>query len=106
MSEYTWQIVLTDEMIAALDECQFFLIEELELSVEIAIGIRDKILDTIESLHNQAFIGQVEPYLKDKNYEYRRLIYSHYKIIYRVEGDFVYVTDVFDSRKNPEKMKG
>lgn len=37
---------------------------------------------------------------------HRRLIESHYKIIYRVVGEYIYVTDIFDSRQDPEKMKG
>jgi len=34
-----------------------------------------------------------------------RLIESHYKIIYRVTEEFIYITDIFDSRQDPDKMK-
>jgi hypothetical protein len=37
---------------------------------------------------------------------HRRLVESHYKIIYRVVGEYIYVTDIFDSRQDPDKMKG
>ena len=36
-----------------------------------------------------------------------KLVYTeHYKIIYRVVGEYIYVTDIFDSRQDPDKMKG
>lgn len=38
--------------------------------------------------------------------EHRRIIEGHYKIIYRVEGQAIYITDIFDSRQDPNKMKG
>jgi len=37
---------------------------------------------------------------------HRRAIEGHFKIIYRVEGETIYVTDFFDSRQDPAKMKG
>ena len=37
---------------------------------------------------------------------HRRLIESHFKIIYRVIGDCIYITDIFDSRQDADKMKG
>jgi hypothetical protein len=49
--------------------------------------------------------GQHEPYLKNLNKGHRRLIEGHFKIIYRIEGDYIYVTDFFDARQDPEKMK-
>lgn len=37
---------------------------------------------------------------------HRRIIEGNYKIIYRVEGENIYITDIFDSRQNPDKMRG
>jgi hypothetical protein len=37
---------------------------------------------------------------------HRRLIEGNFKIVYRVDGDVVYVTDIFDSRQDPDKVKG
>ena len=59
--------------------------------------------DSLSTTHGQ---GQVEPQLEHLGKEHRRLIEGHFKIIYRVEGSTVYVTDIFDSRQNPEKMHG
>jgi mRNA-degrading endonuclease RelE of RelBE toxin-antitoxin system len=51
------------------------------------------------------FIGQQEEYLAHLNKGHRRLIEGNYKIIYRVQDDVIYVTDIFDSRQDPAKMK-
>jgi Txe/YoeB family toxin of Txe-Axe toxin-antitoxin module len=106
MAEKKFKVVLTDQMLDALEECLNFLQEDLELSAEMVEGIGDKIIMSLEPLQYQAYIGQIEPYLIDIGKEYRRLIYSHYKIIYRVDNDYVYVVDVFDTNKNPDKMRG
>ena len=51
-------------------------------------------------------MGQKEEYLEHLGQSHRRIIENHYKIIYRVEGEIIYVTDIFDSRQDPAKMKG
>ena len=68
--------------------------------------IRNRILDRADTLLLQPNQGQKEPYLEHLNLDYRRIIESHYKIIYRVVGETIYITDVFDSRQDPDKMKG
>lgn len=37
--------------------------------------------------------------------EYRKLIFSHYIIIYRVSSKKIYINKVFDTRQNPLKLK-
>lgn len=65
-----------------------------------------EVLDRVESLGFTALHGQLEPSLSGEGKGHRRLIEGHFKIIYRVEDETVYVTDIFDSRQHPEKMKG
>jgi len=65
-----------------------------------------EVLKRIESLGSTALHGQIEPSLSSEGKGHRRLVEGHFKIIYRLEGDMVYVTDIFDSRQNPHKMKG
>lgn len=64
---------------------------------------KTKLLRTLPNL------GPVEPYMKDLYNEGHRylLIPPHYKIIYLVykEQNAVLITDIFDTRQNPEKMK-
>jgi hypothetical protein len=51
-------------------------------------------------------IGQREEYLEHMGQLHRRIIEGNYKIIYRQEGEVIYVTDIFDSRQDPAKMGG
>ena len=39
-------------------------------------------------------------------FEYRRLVVGNFKIIYRIEGEVIYVTDTFDARQDPKRMQG
>ena len=36
--------------------------------------------------------------------EFRRAIFKHYKIIYKVTDNFIYILQIFDTRQNPNKM--
>jgi mRNA-degrading endonuclease RelE of RelBE toxin-antitoxin system len=38
--------------------------------------------------------------------QHRRLIVGNYKIIYLIEDDVVYISDIFDTRQDPKKMNG
>lgn len=47
-------------------------------------------------------IGSIEPSLENTGYEYRRLVIKPYfKVIYIVEGDNIYLTDIWDTRRDP-----
>jgi plasmid stabilization system protein ParE len=49
--------------------------------------------------------GQLEPYLQHLGEGHRRLVVAHFKVIYRIEGRTVFITDIFDARQDPRKMK-
>lgn len=70
------------------------------------IAISDRILDTAEALLKQPFMGQEEPMLEYLGSGHRRLIVGHCNIIYKVVDEYIYNTDIFDSRQDSEKMKG
>ncbi len=50
--------------------------------------------------------GQYEPYLSKLKQGHRRLVEGNFKIVYRVEGNTIYIVDFFDSRDDHNKMKG
>lgn len=58
-------------------------------------------------LKKQPTIGQVEELLKERKENFRYWVYKNYKIIYWVNRDQnrIEITDVFDTRQNPKKMK-
>lgn len=77
-----------------------------EVGKEKALSIRKEILDKADNLKEYPKQGQKEEYLTHLNQSHRRIIYSHYKIIYLIEETKIIVTDIFDSRQDPQKMQG
>ncbi|MPM04019.1 hypothetical protein SDC9_50286 [bioreactor metagenome] len=75
-------------------------------SIAIAKGIIEDVLNTkqIESFPQS---GTIESNLKKSGKEYRYILRGHnkYKIIYRITSTVIYITDVFDCRKDPSSMK-
>ncbi len=96
------KLVYTEQALVSFEEALEFI--ALDVSYEKLIEIRDKILDTADTLLLQPFSGQREYLLE--HLDHRRLVEGHYKIIYRVVDEYIYITDIFDSRQDPAKMKG
>ena len=74
-------------------------------SIDVAKKIKSEIDIAILKLKDFPEAGQIEEYMAQFGKPYRRLVTSHYKIIYRIDGDIVFITDVFDSRQSPLKIK-
>ena len=66
--------------------------------------ITNKILDDIEWLKDNPHGGQYEPLLDHLDLGHRRKVSGNYKIIYRIIDDLIFVSDIFDSRQDPEEM--
>ena len=97
------KLVYTEQALISLEELLEFI--ATKVSHEKIIEIRDQILDRADTLLLQPLKGQKEPFLEHLGLGHRRLVESHYKIIYRVIDEYIYVTDIFDSRQDPDKMK-
>ncbi len=98
------KLVYTEQALVSLEEALSFL--SPKVSHKKLIEIRDEILDAADGLLLHPLQGQEEPYLKHLGLGHRRLVVRHYKIIYRIIGEVIYITDVFDSREDPDKVKG
>lgn len=98
------KLVYTEQALDSLEEALNFIAPKV--SHEKLIEIRDSILDKADTLLLHPLKGQKETFLGHLGLDHRRLIEGHYKIIYRVIGEYIYITDIFDSRQDPEKMKG
>ncbi len=73
-----------------------------EKSFEYIVALANEI-----NLLEEGFIAIGAKY-KSKRYpeiEYRKLISSHYLIIYRTKGKKVYINKIFDARQSPKKLK-
>ncbi len=70
-------------------------------SFEIIYGI----IEETDILKNHPYIGSIEEQLLKLRRKYRKLIYGHYKIIYSVRENRIYIHTIFDTRQNPNKLK-
>ena len=96
------KLVYTEQAIESLQECLNFF--PPDVPAEKVNEIRDRILDKADKLLDNPLIGQKEEYLDHLGLSHRRIIEGNYKIIYRVEGEVIFITDIFDTRQDPSKM--
>ncbi len=74
-------------------------------SVSIARKLVKEIVQSTLRLQKFPYIGKKENLLADRKNEYRFIVERHYKIIYWIEGNYIKIAAVFDSRQNPQKIK-
>jgi len=74
-------------------------------SIDSALDIYQKIKNKSNTLITLPFRGRIVPELEFHNIlTYRELIFSPWRIIYRIESNIVYVVSVFDGRRNIEDL--
>lgn len=76
----------------------------LAASNRVAEQIRKSIFNATRVLVKQALSGRLEENLEILQEGHRYIVAGNYKIIYRIIGSDVYITDVFDCRQNPKKI--
>ncbi len=78
-----------------------------EASIRIAQKIVKEIILSTSILSTQPHIGTPESLLKDREQVFRYLVHKNYKIIYwhNKEKNRIDISDVFDTRQNPIKLK-
>lgn len=68
--------------------------------------LRKKIVEISKLLSKNPKMGREEDYLKGLGQGHRYVLLDKFhKLIYRIIKPFIYITDVFDTRQNPDKMK-
>ena len=74
-------------------------------SIDIALNVLYQIKEKAESLINFPERGRIVPELKFHNIEnYREMIVTPWRIIYRIDNNKVYVIAIFDGRRNFEDI--
>lgn len=86
------------------------LVESVELTLQRASATKraeviDRVLDELGQLLQHPGAGQIEPWLEGATHEYRRLVVGRFKVIYRIDGNRILVTDIFDTRQDPRRMR-
>ena len=72
-------------------------------SIKAANKIYNDILDATDSLAVFPQMASIEPDVSDYDEEYRSLVVQkHFKIIYFVECDSIYIAAIWDCRRNPQ----
>ena len=67
--------------------------------------IRKEVVSRTLVLKQQPNLGQIEENLKELDQGHRYLVVGNYKVIYKIEGKIIYITDVFDTRQDPSNIK-
>ena len=98
------KLVYTEQALKSLEELLEFIASQ-NVEKKVILQIRNQILDRADLLIKNPSSGRREVYLEHLGLNHRRVIISHYKIIYRVIDQKIYVTDIFDTRQDPQKMK-
>ncbi len=97
------QIIWTNFAIAELKN--IYLYYYIVAGETVADKIRKSIFNATAPLTKQHFIDTIEENLIELKQGHRYLLSGNYKIIYRVINNDIFITDVFDCRQNPKKMK-
>lgn len=100
------KVVITEQSLKRLENSLRFYLKELQIPKTKVVKMKNRLIGKATNLSKNPLKGQYEPYLSKLKQGHRRLIEGNFKIIYRVEGDTIYIVDFFDSRDDPKKMKG
>ena len=74
-------------------------------SIEAATNIYNDIIDEADGLIQFPEMAAVEPILIDYTHIYRSLIVRKlFKVVYRIEGETIFIVAVFDCRQDPQKL--
>jgi plasmid stabilization system protein ParE len=98
-------VVITDEAHQRLEKELNFLVQVRQLPEFKALQLGKKLLKKAVSLSQHPYMGQEEPFLITLNQGHKRLMEGDFKIIYFIENNTVYVTNFFNTRRDPESMK-
>lgn len=101
----TFEIIWSEFAENQLDEIYDYY--QKKASPRIAKKLIKEIINEPNKLINSPLIGQEEEFLKQRKIQYRYLVFKNYKLIYSVdiENGYIKITDVFDTRQNPQKIK-
>lgn len=73
--------------------------------IKVARQIVDRIIRRTDLLTSNPRIGQCEELLKQYLEKFRYLVEGNYKIIYWFDDNQVFISSVFDCRRNPIRME-
>lgn len=75
-------------------------------SKQVADDIKNGIIQKSKSLREFPEMGSIDEHLSYLKSGHRKLIEGNYKIVYRITDSVIFITDIFDTRQDPEKQTG
>lgn len=73
--------------------------------VKVAKAITQQIRHTFKQLLIFPYLGAVIPEMEGMPYPYRSIVaHPHFKVIYRVEGEVIFIVSIWDCRQQPERL--
>ncbi len=93
------RIVWSNLAAASLKEIYIYYKERT--GIRTATKIKKNIFSETRRLIEHPNCGQIEMNLVDLVQEHRYILSKHHKIVYRIIGDEILITDIFDSRRDP-----
>lgn len=100
------KLTLTETSLSQLEKSLRFMLEEQGVPKAKVRLIKSSLVKKAKGLSKTCLQHQQEPMLSHLGQGHRRIVEGHFKIIYYISHGVVYVTDFFDTRRDPEKMKG
>ncbi len=97
------QVIWTNFAISELKN--IYIYYKIVANVKVASKIKKNIFDAAKIIVKRPLIGVIEENLIELKQNHRYVVEGNYKIIYRVINKDIYITDIFDCRQNPQKMK-
>lgn len=97
------KILWTDFALSQLEDIYDFY--KYTASPKTAKKIVKSLVEESISLESNPLIGIKEPLLSTRQFEYRFIVKTNYKIIYRFVENLITVVSVFDCRQNPKKIE-
>lgn len=96
------RIIWTD--FASLTLKEIYKYHKLYVSEQVAHILRTNIFSSTRQLKKHPDSGQIEPTLVHLGEGHRYLVEGNYKIIYKKVSEGILITDVFDTRQDPQKI--
>ncbi len=72
--------------------------------VSVAKKIKTTLFKSTKQLLKNPYSGQIENSLSILGHKHRYLVVGNYKVMYKLVEKAVLITDLFDTRQNPEKI--
>lgn len=78
----------------------------LDTSADRADKVEARLLARAAELERHPHKGHPEPMLAHRGQGHRSLLLGRYKIIHLIAGERIYITDFFDTKQHPSRMRG